>query len=182
MNRPCLSLIALALCASITVAQDKSDFKKPAKKTPTVTTSSLPVTNSEAAATFSRLEAILAKLLGPLKFSRPSYIKPGSGSVNRLDVAREFTRIESATSPYFKVNLKPVEFEPKRIRASAVADRAMLGRLVSKGYVGEYAPVASGPKETLTPIQFGDAVGFFASRIMEACHLPSTKWTPTLHK
>jgi hypothetical protein len=40
--------------------------------------------------------------------------------------------------------------------------------------------LATGPTDSITVSDFGDAIGFFVSRVAQMSHMPNRKWTPWL--
>jgi hypothetical protein len=176
-------LLVLIATASVGMASGQvKDGLKSSKPKPSGAVSTAPVTQAEAHATFVRLEKLLNKVLGSVHPAGASAIVSSAKPVNRLAVAREFERYRKATSTYFKLSFAAAPCETERILASSPADRQLLIALVKGGFVSDLGAIPCGPKDTLTVSQFGDAVGFFVSRVMEYCHMPSAKWTPELHK
>lgn len=172
---------AFLAIAILTLPQDKTEIKKPPKKS-VVSTDLTPVTEAEAKKTFARVESLIRTVIGPLKFSGPTNIGATAKPIDRFKVAREFKRYADALEPYKKFQYVALPYEASRIRAANAADRKVIADLLARGFVGQLMPVASGPKDTLTTQQFGDAVGFWLMRAMDVTHTPSTKWTPYLHK
>lgn len=175
-----LAVFVVSMGCAVSFGQVKTEYSKPAKKTTNAPIGGAPVSRAEAKKTFARVESLMTQVIGKVKWSK-SAIPAGAGSVTRFEVAREFARIDTDIRSNYKMRLKPIAFEPARVRASG-RDRELLSTLISKGLIAEFAPVAAGPKDTLTPLQFGDAVGYFTARAMELAHMPSSKWSPSLHR
>jgi hypothetical protein len=138
-----------------------------------------PVTAREARETFLRVEDLLRKVNGkPL--GMPT-IAAADRPVTRVEVVSEMARLYKAAEPIFKFTPAPVPHDKSKFKIDAAVAPA-LDRLVTRGCVARIGPLAVGPGPGLTPKQFGDAVGFFTSRVQQMVHLPSAKWTPMLQK
>lgn len=172
------AFLAIAL---LTLPQGKTEIKKPPKKS-TEARDLTPVTEAEAKLTFARIDNLIRAVLGPTKLSGTPSIGASAKPVDRIKVAREFKRRADALEPYIKFQYRSLPYEASRIRTANAADRRLIGELLARGFVGQLMPIASGPKDTLTTHQFGDAVGFFLMRAMDVTHTPSSKWTPYFHK
>ncbi len=176
-----LAKIALVVAlASMGIAAIAQGGLKPTKGKP-IAVSAAPVSEHEARLSIERLEKLLVKVLGPLKGQARSKVPDSTNPVSRIVVAQELTRLKSATTTYFRISMGPVRVDETRILGSNAREREMLASLLKGGFISEFGPIASGPKSTLTTTQFGDAIGFFVTRLMEFCHMPLSKWSPTLH-
>jgi len=144
---------------------------------PVVTT---PVTQAEAHATFARSEAILRKALGMPTATDRVGIPSTAAPVHRSQVVAEMTRLLSVFDSKVKMTPRAVAFDPTVLRLAERSQVPNLRKLVNLGAVGRVSPLATGPKETITTSDFGDAVGFFVARIAQITHMPSNKWTPWL--
>lgn len=137
-----------------------------------------PVTAAEAREALLRAEGVLRKSLllsGKPTSSVPSVPKP----ITRSTVVAEFNRIYRLVKPKAKLTPRPSSYVASRLKISP-DQRANLEAMVRLGAVAPYGPLATGPAETLTVAEFGDALGFFMSRLAEITHLPSNRWTPSL--
>lgn len=174
------ALLAFSLCvvASISLGQDEGGLKRPKKHAPVVAAG--PVTQAEADATFARVSKLLKSVLHVSVSTRAPHGRPSS-PVTRADVVAEFVRIYKASEPAFTLTPTPVPVDLPRLTVDSAAEKPGLVLLVERGCVGNYGPLATGKKTTLTVQEFGDAVGYFISRICECTHIPSSKWTPYLH-
>lgn len=138
-----------------------------------------PVTAREARDTFIQVAELLRKVNGR-SFGVPA-IAAADRPVTRAEVLKEMVRLHKAAEPVFKFTPAPVPHDKAKLKIDAALLPA-LDRLVSGGFVARIGPLAVGPQPGLTPKQFGDAVGFFTSRVSQVAHLPSAKWTPMLQK
>lgn len=137
------------------------------------------VTAIEAREAFTRLGAL---------FKRTSALPMGTTAIpaanrpaTRAEIVAEMARLAKASEPAFRFVPAPVPHDARLFNVAA-AQRSTLDRLVTWGCVARIGPLAVGPGTSLTPSQFGDALGFFAARIAQMSHLPSPKWTPMLQK
>lgn len=171
---------AVPLVLVLLVASAGAQQESPKKHTPRhVTTTSAPVTQTEARSTFAKAENIIRSALNlPMK-APASGIADGTAPVSRAQVVAEMVRLYGVISPKVKLTPRPVSFEPSRLKI-ATAQRANLEKLIRMGAVAKLGPLATGPTDTLTIPQFGDALGFFLSRMAEITNQPSNKWTPAL--
>lgn len=159
-------------------SQEKDGLKKRKPHAPTITSQN-PVTVAEAAATFDRVDGIYRTLLH-------ISVKPGklasksSALVTRSQVIERLAQLYREAEPAFKITPRSVPVDYARLRADNPQARRDVIKLIDKGCVGGYSRLATGWVKTLTPLEFGDAVGLFISRIGEMTHTPSSRWTPYL--
>jgi hypothetical protein len=174
------TLFGLVLCglASGCLAQDEGTLKRPHKTAPIISTA--PVTQGEADATFARVAGLFKSLLHVSVAAKKSQ-GPASSPVKRADVVAEFVRFYKAAEPAFTLTPASVHVDLPRITFDTAAERPGLIKMIERGCVGNYGPLATGKVQTLTVQDFGDSIGYFLSRISECTHLPSSKWTPYLH-
>lgn len=175
--KPLSTLSALFLCgfATFCAGQDLP------KHTPrAVKTTQKPVSQAEARAVFLRTENILRKALS-LPSSKPAVTIADAGTpVTRAQVVAEFSRLYTVLRPKMKLTPRATAFDAKVVRLSDAKQKANLMALIRAGAVAKLGPLSTGPADTLTVPQFGDAVGFFISRMAYMTHLPSADWTGIL--
>lgn len=137
-----------------------------------------PVTQGEAYSVFSRAVAILNTAL-EMKMAPPA-AKPTQPNqpVTRVQMIESLNKLFESVKPKFKFTPKPVSFDKKRLNVKDSAANLHLQRLISYGFVAPVGPLATGPKDTLTVEDFGDALGFYIARLAEVTHMPDTKWSP----
>ena len=139
-----------------------------------------PVTDAEARATFKRVIANLPALAGkPYSISLepiPDDVKP----VTRESVVLEFMRIYSEMSPSFKFTPRPVWYDVGLVTIKTGAARKALDLFIKDGFVGRVAPLATSKTDSLSVDDFGDALGFFVSRLADLTHMPDPEYTPIL--
>jgi hypothetical protein len=152
----------------------------PKKHAPVVLpTTNAPVTEAEARATFARAEMVLQKALHLTRTPPALDIPSASAPVHREQVIAEMAKVYDYVRPKITMTPAPVKYDPAVLKVSHSASDT-LNRFVRLGAVARVGPLATGPSDTLTVPQFGDAIGFFLARIAELTHLPSNKWTPEL--
>jgi len=139
----------------------------------------VPVTASEARATFAKAETVMRTTFKLPAANGSSAIPAGASPVRREQVVAEMARLVGVIQPKFKLTPRAVRYDPKVLKMAA-PQFANLNRLISMGAVARIGPVAVGPTNSLTIAEFGDAVGFFMARMAELTHQPSGKWTPWL--
>lgn len=137
-----------------------------------------PVTQGEAYNVFSRAVSMLSTIL-EMKIAPPA-AKPVQPKqpVTRIQMIESLNKLFESVRPKFKFTPRPVPFDKKRLNVKDSAANQHLQRLVSFGFVAPVGPLATGPKDTLTVEDFGDALGFYITRLAEITHMPDTKWSP----
>ncbi len=101
--------------------------------------------------------------------------------MSREAVILELDSTFEGIHPQFKFTPPRVGFDPKRFTITTSPEKEKLAKLVGWGAVAKVGPLAAGKSHTLTPQQFGDAVGFFMVRIADLTHVPYSRWTPYLN-
>jgi hypothetical protein len=99
--------------------------------------------------------------------------------VTRELVVAELSQEYDLLSPKAKYTPLPVSYDPSVLKIAA-AERTSLERLIRLGFVARVGPLATGPTDTITPHDLGDAVGFFMCRIAQITYLPDPKWSPMI--
>jgi hypothetical protein len=137
-----------------------------------------PVTRTEAAAVFAKAQKIIKSVL-KLK-SEMAVFPAGPGLASRSQILQHFDRIRRAVEPQFR-------FTPPREKPAAAfisfkdpASKRLAEQLEVMGFLDRYGALATAKTDGLEPRQFGDALGFFVSRIAELTHTPSSKFSPYL--
>ena len=166
-----------AVCGAQTAApQDGLKHTKP----PAIKVSDAPVTQAEAHEFFGRVQNAVVAVN---KIKSPSSIKLGSAATpaTREEVVLEFDRIFSMTQPSFSFKPKKGPLNPKVIRLKSPEAQKAAVKLAQWGCVDRVGALLTNPTDTLTPTQFGDAVGFFVARLAELTHITSVKYSPYLN-
>jgi uncharacterized protein YbjT (DUF2867 family) len=135
------------------------------------------VTGQDATVVFGKIQSAFVYVLA-VKPGVPSGIKNSSAPIDRKEVISEFIRLREMASPAFRMKLRPARYDKSRWSWNTPD----LESLVKEGYVAPLGPLTTKKSSTLTPAEFGDALGFFLSRISQVTHQPSTKWTPYLQQ
>ena len=146
------------------------------KPIPVVAPTALSV--SELAAVCSQAETVIAKAVGiKVPGLRPKF--RGNFATRSMIIA-EFDRWFQWTRPSFKSRPADLVFDPKRLTVKDKSARASLERLIGWGFVAKVGPLATNKVETVSLVDFGDALGLFLSRVADLTHMPSSKFTPAL--
>lgn len=171
----CSLAVCILLCSIFCVAQTPTEFKRPTPKV-VKETSKAPVTRSEANKTLTKAWKAVSKALfvkEGLQFDIPLDSNP----VSRDEVLSAFSKVLNAMEKHVKRFPRPVAFKSERLRKDL--DKKYLS-LVSRGFIVPYGVMTTGAKNSLTPKEFGDALGIFIIQLADVCHLPSSKFTPSL--
>jgi hypothetical protein len=163
------------LGAASALAQAPQTGLKRTAKPPVVTSSTAPVTRAEAGQIFSRASKLLAPVLGLTP--TPSALT-GTAPVTRDQVVAEMNRLFEWSRPKFVFSPRRVTHNPA-VFTVGQPQRGALGKLVSFGAIAPLGPLATSPRPTLTVREFGDAMGFFISRLCDLTHTPS-RFSPQL--
>lgn len=153
-------------------------IKKPIKQTPASAANLSPVTHMEAATFLKRVENALASVL---KVKATASGLSASGTVaTREQLIAELSRIVAYTKPAFSMTPVP-NTKPMRV-LNVVGDKAkqQATDLARLGFVPTTCPLFTNKADNLTPVQFGDTVGYFVARMAELTHTPSSRFTPYL--
>jgi hypothetical protein len=147
----------------------------------TAQTDTVPVTRAEARQVVMRMEKLLTRGLD-LKLPAGKLVIPETpGAVTRVEVVKEFNRLFVQYQPSFKFTPPKVKFDKSVITLSDPNAKPALEKLIAWGTVAKIGPIACASVQTLTVHQFGDAVGFYMSRVADLTHLPPSRWTPYLN-
>lgn len=173
-----VALVAFALIGSA-FGQDAAKPTKPKHAPKVVKADSKPVTQAEARATFLKLRKLVAaaaKTTVPAKSGFAVKTQPAT----RAQIVEEMYATYVAFQPTLKFKPKPLRVDDKVILIKDRATKMHLRELIQLGFAGRVSPLVTGPKDTMTVAEFGDAVGFYMARLAQLAHLPSTRWTPML--
>jgi len=136
-----------------------------------------PVTGQDATVVFGKVQTAFAYVL-TVRPVRSSMIKNTVTPVDRREVVMEFIRLRSLASSAFRMKMRPARYDKSRWSWNSPE----LELLVREGYIAPLGPITTNKAVTLSPAEFGDALGFFLARISQVTHQPSTKWTPYLQQ
>lgn len=137
-----------------------------------------PVRMDEVKIVLFRSESALRKALK----MPPTKLVPGAKkTATRKEIIAEFQRVIEEFRPHFRMTPRP-----QRISASAIEkanDKAtsdLIKKLAAGRFIGPVGPLATGPKDSLTLLQFGDEVGLLFSQISFLTHQQNPRWSPSL--
>lgn len=101
-------------------------------------------------------------------------------AATRAEMVAEFDRIMTLARPRFRGRPIRQAVDQPLIdsRNPAPETRAQLKRLIEWGFVGPVSPLATDPSQTLTPQQFGDALGYFMTRLADVTHTYDPRFSP----
>ena len=175
-----LTCLVVTVLGCLAICQAQEDGKP--KRTPHAKTvvSTAPVTQAEAEATFVRIRGLFKTVLH-VSVSSGGISKSSGSSVTKAQVVAELSRLYRAAEPSFTMTPRKASVDTARVVAENPQTKSSLITLIEVGFVGNFGPLATMPKATLSVSEFGDSLGFFLSRISDCTHVPSTKWTPYLH-
>lgn len=147
---------------------------------PAVKASDAPVTQAEAHEFMGRVQqAVVA--VNKIKNPTPVSFKTTANPATRDELVLEFDRIFTMAKPSFSFKPKKGPVNPKVIKLKSAEAQKAAVKLAQWGCVDRVGPLLTSGTETLTPTQFGDAVGFFVARIAELTHITSVKYSPYLN-
>jgi len=133
------------------------------------------ITQSEASMVFTRIERTFFRLS---KINRTLPPLPRSNrAATRSEMLTRMVRIVDELKSEFRFTPKRIPYDASTLTVKAPA-RAQVERLIAWGFVAKTGPLVTGTQETLNPVEFGDAIGLFISRVADLTHTPSSKWSP----
>jgi len=162
--------VALVCLGSVAVGSAQDSIKKR-----TVTPVSGAVTQTEVAQVFGRVEKTLFRLT-KLDKSLPPMPK-ANAPATRSQILARMVMVVDAVKSEFRFTPKRVAFDSALVTVKSPA-RAQVDRLIAWGFVSKTGQLVTGTQETLTPVEFGDALGMFLARMADLTHTPSSKWSP----
>lgn len=147
----------------------------------TTTPATGPVTRDEVRAAMAKVEPALSRRLG-IKIPSAT-LKQGAVPATRVEIVGEFMRVWRACEPKFRTTPRPYLVYPEVLAQNnsgpVIEDLTLL---IKRGAVAPVGPLAWGPKPTLEPAEFGDALGNLVHQITALSHMPSVKFSPALMK
>lgn len=127
------------------------------------------------------MEATDKKLADQLRVTPMTWPVGKASSVTRADILAEFERMAAHYRPLFRHTPRPVTPDPRPLEA--VTDQALRTRLeamIKGGYVAPVGPMTLTLSESISPTQYGDALGYFVSQILTRTTPPSPTHNPNL--
>jgi hypothetical protein len=166
-----LSICAMAQPSSAP-GQTPSSLGSAKKQTPPAVITSGPVTQAEAAEVLRKVERAYTEV----KAASPDQ------PVTRGFLIEQMERLFQLSQPHFKFTPRKVAFDAKVLSLPAGhPNRKSLEKMIAWGAVDRVGTLATSPKPSLSPQEFGDAVGFFVARMADLTHMPSYRWSPYLN-
>lgn len=182
MRNLLLIMLAVGVVAAFSapVQETKGNLRQRPPAAPSNADSS-PLTLVEMAAVMQQVETAVQTVV--LRNYKPvARTKYGEGTAKTPLIVSEFGRLFSLSKPRFKITPTPLPVNQKVLSIkSGDPARPKLEALIKWGFVGRVSPLATSPKLTLTPEQFGDAVGLFLARMAELTHTPDSRWSPYMN-
>lgn len=141
-----------------------------------------PVSRDEVRASLTRLRKTLEGRT-TIKF-RPFLLPAGTAPATRAEIAFELNSMFTSLEPVIRWTRRPPRSYDAILKERNKDPRALsvMQRLVRFGLAGPVGPLVVGPKDSLTPRQLGDALGFAFAQFAAMLHQPDPKWTPDLQK
>ena len=138
------------------------------------------VTVGEANAVLDKVDAAVRKVL-KMAPAEPATDK-SKQPVTRAQVIAKLDALFESYRPSFQYTPRPFRTAPE-VAAKFNPDpavRAKIEKLARWGCIGPVGPLVTGPGETLSTAQFGEAVGYFISQVAALTYFADPKWVPTL--
>lgn len=133
------------------------------------------VTQAEVSTVFARIERTLFRLTR-LNRTVPALPKSSAPATRGQILARMVLLVDEVKGE-FRFSPKRIPFDAATLTVKA-PPRAQVERLIAWGFVAKTSPLVTGTSDTVTPAEFGDAVGLFIARMADLTHTPSSKWSP----
>lgn len=93
--------------------------------------------------------------------------------IERMDAIFEYSKGKFTNTP------RPFEYDPKMFLIPTSVQPKLV-KLVRYGCIGPVSVLATGPTDSISPEDFGDAVGLFLVRIADLTHTSSARFSPDL--
>lgn len=172
-----LGLLGFALIGTLVFAQDNASDKKPKPYAPRkIVLSPQPVTKDEARKVLDKMSHAFVRVIPAVK---PAPIQlAGKQPVTRAEIIEQFARIFEATKPNFKKNPSKASVNPGALTVKEPAAKEKLETLIAWKCVDPTGPLATGNKETMGVLEFGDAVGLMIARLADLTHTPNPRFSP----
>jgi hypothetical protein len=144
----------------------------------------LPVSEHEAADVLARVESAIARVvLRKSTMATPSANASRTKPVDRHAVIRQLFRLFQMSKSSFKFTPRKVVYNAAMITIPASKpERKMVETLIAWSFLGKVSPLATSKTNELTLEQFGDAIGYFVSRMADVTHTPSSQWSPYMQR
>ncbi len=168
-------MIRVLTVALLLLVLGANAFSRPRQNLPKI---DLPVTQKEFDFVMRKFEdAICSTLRLPLmKRGIPATAASSATRamiVERMDAIFEYSKSKFTNTP------RPFEYDAKMFVIPTPV-RPKLEKLVRYGCIGPVSVLATGPTDSISPEDFGDAVGLFLIRLADLTHTSSARYSPDL--
>ncbi len=136
------------------------------------------VTQAEGAAVFARTEQAMRTVL-EMKAQLPAF-PSGASVLGREQILKRLDEMVMLAEPKFKFTPPKVRFIPSLVTLKSPAARQLAEKLVVLGFVDKAGSLVGSKADGLTVAEFGDAIGYFITRLAEMTHTPTRKFSPYL--
>lgn len=147
---------------------------------PQTATAPRPVTKQEFVTAARKMESAANRVLG-LKDRIWPFVADPSAPIKRSEVIATLDLMFQAYRPSFRCTPRPYPIREGHIAAhNAHAVAAQAEKLAKWGFVSPVGFLVTGPGETLTARQAGDALGVFFNQLSVCAHKPEVRWSPNI--
>lgn len=101
-------------------------------------------------------------------------------AATRGEIVGDLYKLFNEFKPEFRVTPRMIEANTSRFTLKTTSEKTQLETLVKWGFIDRVSPIATSSSPNLSLEEFGDALGFYLSRMAELTHSPSSKFTPAL--
>jgi hypothetical protein len=135
-----------------------------------------PVGRKEAALGAAKVAAVLSRRHGA---NLPAPAWPSSGDLKRTEALALLSAWHEALQPRLRLHVRGIRLDLDQLRKGLPEPVAKKAEgLVRAGFLAPVGPLVTGPSEGLTPIEFGDALGFFTARLERQTAEADPEYTP----
>ncbi|MBS1713962.1 MAG: hypothetical protein JST30_06460 [Armatimonadetes bacterium] len=160
------AVLALGLAASTAIPQTAASAR--------------PVTRQEFLTAAWKLERAANRVLGMKEPEAPKVADP-SRPLKRSEVILTLDALFKAYRPRFQCTPRPHPLRSGHIAAHNGPEvRGPAERLAKWGFLAPVGFIVTGPSETVTARQAGDALGTFFNQLSVCAHEPDVRWSPNI--
>lgn len=136
------------------------------------------LSRDDVSAVFKRADKVMRSVL-KLPAGGTAFVS-GKQAASREAIVLQFNAMLTSARPRLRLTPPPVPVDAALVTIKEPAARALTLKLVKMGFIDKYGPLARGTAAGLSAEEFGEALGYFLSRLAEATHVPTTKFSPAL--